>query len=306
MEKWTQNNIPNLKGKTIIVTGGTSGLGFEAVRLFAKNGADVILTARKSKEGELAKKRITSNLPKAKIQVMELELGDLESIKKFTKDYKKKHKKLDVLLNNAGIMWCPYSKTKDGFESQMGVNHLGHFALTGLLLDVLKKTNKARVVNVSSLGHRRAKLDLDNLLFSKENYNPNLAYFNSKLANLLFTYELQRRFEKNGLDIISVAAHPGGSNTNLAKYIEKKWYFKLLKPLFLLLAQSASIGTLPEVRASTDPKVQGSDYYGPRGFNEMGGYPILVKSTKESHNRVSAKKLWELSEKLTKIRFDFK
>jgi NAD(P)-dependent dehydrogenase (short-subunit alcohol dehydrogenase family) len=187
----------------------------------------------------------------------------------------------------------------------MGVNHFGHFALTGLLLAVLKKTSKSRVVTVSSLGHRSAKLDLNSPMFNKENYDNRVAYFNSKLSNLLFSYELQRKFEENNLDIISVAAHPGGTNTNLARHIEKKAWFRLLKPLFLLLAQSAEKGTLPEVRASVAPDVKGAEYYGPQGFNEMGGYPVLVKSTADSHNETDANKLWEISEKLTGIKFNF-
>jgi NAD(P)-dependent dehydrogenase (short-subunit alcohol dehydrogenase family) len=202
-------------------------------------------------------------------------------------------------------MWCPYNKTKDGFESQMGTNHFGHFALTGLLLDLLKKTEDARIVNVSSLGHRNGELDFNNLLFENGGYKPTQAYYNSKLANLLFTYELQRKFETHDLDIISVAAHPGGSATNLMRYVEKKLWFRILKPLLYILAQSASMGTLPEVRASVDPNVKGGEYYGPGGRREFKGYPVRVESNGVSHNKEDAKKLWEVSERLTKIKYNF-
>ncbi len=304
-EKWTFENVPDLAGKVIIVTGGNSGLGFEAVNIFARKNAEVILASRSVQKGEEAKKAITDEFPNAMINVMKLDLADLQSVHDFANSFKEEHKRLDVLLNNAGIMWCPYNETKDGFESQIGVNHFGHYALTGLLLEVLKRTNNSRVVNVSSLGHRRAKIDFKNLLFQNGGYEPTLAYFNSKLANLLFTYELQRKFEENGLNIISVAAHPGGSATNLSRYIEKQFWFVFLKPLLLILAQSAKIGTLPEVRASVDPNVLGGEYYGPRGFNEMRGYPILVESTDDSHNPEYAKKLWEESERLTNVKYDF-
>lgn len=305
MSNWTFDQIPDLTGKRIIVTGGNSGLGYEAVKAFARKNANVVLAARSQTRGEEAKASIVKEFPKVDIEVKQLDLGDLGSIESFAEEYKTEFEQLDILLNNAGIMWCPYAKTKDGFESQMGVNHLGHYALTGKLLDLLKQTPKARVVNVSSLGHRNANIDLDNLLFEKGGYTPTLAYFNSKLANLLFTYELQRKFEEHNLDIISVAAHPGGSATNLARHVETKLWFKLLKPLFIILAQSAEKGALPEIRASVDSDVKGAEYYGPKGFNEMGGYPILVKSVNESHNSSYAKRLWEMSEELTKVRYDF-
>lgn len=304
-KNWTYKDIPNLKGKTIIVTGGNCGLGFEAVKAFARKGAEVILASRSMDRGDTAQKEIKSEYPGVKIRVMELDLADLDSVRSFVESFNSDYKKLDILLNNAGVMWCPYARTKDGFELQMGVNHLGHFALTGLLLPLLKSTKDSRVVTVSSLGHRNAKLDVGHIMLGEEEYNPNLAYYNSKLANLLFTYELQRKFEKHGLDIISVAAHPGGSATNLARHVEKSFWFRLLKPLFLVLAQSAEKGTLPEVRASVDPSVVGAEYYGPRGFNEMGGYPIKVESTEASHSLEDAKKLWDISEKLTNVKYDF-
>jgi NAD(P)-dependent dehydrogenase (short-subunit alcohol dehydrogenase family) len=304
-KNWTFNNIPNLTGKTVIITGGNSGLGFEAVKALSRNNGEVILASRSVERGEQAKEAIQSEYPQANIEVRELDLADIDSIKEFTSEFYKTHRKLDVLLNNAGVMWCPYNKTKDGFESQMGTNHLGHFALTGLLLDALKEAGNARVVTVSSMGHRNAELDLDNFMFEKGGYKPTLAYYNSKLANLHFTYELQRKFDEHELDIISVAAHPGGSATNLARHIEKDLRFRLLKPLFYLMAQSAAMGTLPQVRASVDPDVSGGEYHGPGGFNEMRGHPVLVQSSEASHDREAAKRLWEMSEELTNVTFNF-
>ena len=305
MKKWTENNIPDLTGKVIVITGGNSGLGFEAAKMFAEKNAEVVLTSRSIEKGETARRSILLKSPVANINVMQLDLADLKSVHQFADSFKSEYSKLDVLLNNAGIMWCPYAITKDGFESQMGTNHFGHFALTGLLLELIRNTSNSRVVNVSSLGHKRAKWNPEKVMMDKNDYDQSVAYFNSKLANLLFTYELQRKFEKAGINAISVAAHPGGSNTNLARYVEKNIWFRLLKPVFLVLAQSAKMGTLPQVRASVEPEVKGGEYLGPRGFNEMGGYPVLVKSTPDSHNLGYAEKLWELSEKLTGVTFNF-
>jgi NAD(P)-dependent dehydrogenase (short-subunit alcohol dehydrogenase family) len=305
VKKWTFEDIPDLTGKTIIVTGGNSGLGYEAVKMFSRKNAEVILASRNLERGETAKETIKAEFPHVNIKIMKLDLADLGSVHDFANNFKKDHERLDILLNNAGIMWCPYNETKDGFEYQMGINHLGHFALTGLLLDPLKKTKGARVVNVSSLGHRNGKMNFENLLFEKGEYKPTQAYYNSKLANLLFTYELQRKFEEYDLDIISAAAHPGGSATNLMRYVEKKFWFRALKPLLYLMVQSASMGTLPEVRASVDPNVKGAEYYGPGGRREFKGYPVRVGSNGASHNKEDAKKLWEVSERLTKVKYNF-
>lgn len=303
-ENWTAEHIPDLSKKIIIVTGGNSGLGFWSVKAFAEKGAEVILASRSKKNGEKARTEMLSENPKAKIEVMELDLADLESVRLFTKSFQEKYSRLDVLLNNAGIMTTPYFKTKDGFEGQVGTNHLGHFALTGLLLDLIQKTPGSRVVNVSSMAHKQGEMDFDNFLFENgKGYSPMKAYGRSKLANLLFTYELQRFFEKNNVNSISVAAHPGVSQTNLARHLEDKLYFKILYPIFKLMTQDAAKGALPQIRASVDPEVQGGEYYGPSGFNEIKGYPVRVKSNEASHNHEDAKRLWELSEKLTGVTF---
>jgi len=300
MEKWTKDNIPDLNGKIIIVTGGNSGLGFESVKAFAEKGAEVVMTSRSVDKGEEAKAKIGE--VEGKINVMELDLADFSSIRKFAGDFKKEYSRLDVLMNNAGIMLAPYFKTKDGLEAQNGINHFGHFLLTALLIDLLKKTPDSRIVNVSSNAHKYGEMDFDNLLFENgEGYSSMKSYARSKLANLLFTYELQRRLSRSGSGTIALAAHPGASATNLIKYIEDKWWFKLFSWLLGMLAQSAEMGALPQIRASVDPDAEGGQYYGPHKSRK--GYPVLVESNERSHNEEDAKKLWKVSEELTGVEF---
>ncbi len=305
-EKWTTENIPDLSGKVIIVTGGNSGLGFESVKAFAEKGAEVILACRTIEKGENAKVKILNHNHTSKIVVMPLDLMDLSSIKRFVVRFRENYNRLDILLNNAGIMIPPYSLTKDGFESQIGTNHLGHFALTGLLIDFIIKTPKSRVVSTSSIAHKNGKMDFGNFLFDNgKGYTPMKAYGRSKLANLMFIYQLQRFFEEKNIASIAVAAHPGVSQTNLMRFIENKFYYRILKPLFSFLLQNPAKGALPQIRAAVDPNVQGGDFYGPDGFNEMAGFPVKVKSIIASYNTEDAKKLWELSEKLTGINYNF-
>ena len=302
---WTLENISDLSGKTILVTGGNSGLGFEAVKAFAAKGAHVILACRSVIKGNDAVLKIKETYSKADIVVKELDLANLKSISNFAATFTKEHKQLDVLLNNAGIMMVPYGLTTDGFEKQIGTNHLGHFALTGLLLGLLKATPKSRVVNVSSMAHKSGVMDTNNLLYENgKDYSPIKAYGRSKLSNLLFTYELERFFEKNKIDTIAVAAHPGVSDTNLFNHAAPKWLMNLLRPLFLFMIQPASMGALPEIRAAVDADVKGGQYYGPDGKKEVKGYPVVVESTEASHNEEDARKLWELSEKLTGVSFN--
>jgi NAD(P)-dependent dehydrogenase (short-subunit alcohol dehydrogenase family) len=304
---WTIQNIPALTGKVVIVTGGNSGLGYESVKAFTMKDAEVILASRSLEKGEEARTAILQAVPEGKIQVMQLDLGDLESVRAFAADFKKKHKRLDILLNNAGIMMTPYFKTKDGFEGQFGTNHLGHFALTGLLFDLIQITPGSRIVNVSSGAHRNGVMDFDNLQFEDgKGYTPSKAYGRSKIANLLFTYELQRKLEASGSDTIALAAHPGIAMTNLARHMEGRLLFKILIPLFKRMAQDQAMGALPQLRASVDPGVKGSEYYGPDGKREWKGYPVVVQSNEASHNQQDAARLWEESERLTGVKFEFK
>lgn len=301
-EKWTKDKMPDLSGKIILVTGGNSGLGYESVKAFAEKGAEVISACRSVEKGEQAKARI-GNVP-GKIVVMELDLASLESVRNFAGQFKKAYARLDILLNNAGIMMTPYFLTKDNLEGQSGVNHFGHFALTGLLMDLILKTPGARIVNVSSNAHKWGKMDWENPLFGNgKDYTPVRAYGRSKLSNLLFPYELKRRLEAKGVDAIAVAAHPGGSATNLDRHLRDRWFYKVLKPIAPLLMQSQEMGALPQIRAAVDPEVKGGEYYGPGGFSEMKGYPVRVASNEDSHSVEDARKLWEFSEKMTQVRF---
>ncbi|MGM0667705.1 MAG: oxidoreductase [Bacteroidota bacterium] len=302
---WDKRNIPDLSGKVIIVTGGNSGLGYESAKAFAEKGAEVIMAGRSAERGEEARASILKDFPEARIDVMILDMVDLATVKAFSQEFKKKYDRLDVLMNNAGIMTTPYFRTKDGFEGQMGTNHLGHFALTAHLIDLLKKTKGARVVNVSSNAHKAGKMDFDNLLFEEgKGYSPMKAYGRSKLSNLLFTYELQRWFDENGIEATAVAAHPGFSETNLVRYIDKKLAYRIFKPLVSLMAQSAAMGALPQIRAAVDPDVIGGEYYGPSGMGEMKGYPVRVRSNGKTHDREDARKLWEVSEELTGVKIE--
>jgi NAD(P)-dependent dehydrogenase (short-subunit alcohol dehydrogenase family) len=304
--KWSLTKISDQSGKVVIVTGGNSGLGFESVKAFAHKGADVVLACRSVKKGVVAKDEILRSFPEANINVMTIDLMDLSSVRSFAESFKEKYNRLDILINNAGIMMNPYAITKDGFESQLGTNHLGHFALTGLLIDLIINTPNSRVVSVSSLAHKQFRLNFDDFLFEDgKGYNPMKAYSHSKLANLLFTYQLQRLFEKNNIQSFAVAAHPGASYTNLGRFLEHKLLARVLRPLIVKVLPSPASGALPQIRAAVDSSVKGGDYLGPSGFMELAGSPVLVKSSKASRSIADAQRLWEISEKITGIKYRF-
>ncbi|MBN1303345.1 MAG: SDR family oxidoreductase [Anaerolineales bacterium] len=294
---WTAENIPDLTGKIAIVTGANSGIGYEIARALAGRHARVILACRNKDKGEAAVWQIVQEYPAAKAEWMQLDLSNLASVHRLADEFTRRHcGRLDILINNAGIMAVPFGKTVDGFELHFGTNHLGHFALTGLLLDSIINTPQARVVTVSSGGHRFGRINFDDPN-GEQNYDRQGAYAQSKLANLLFTYELQRRFEHAGLDTIAVAAHPGWTVTNLQAYW---WLLRVLNPF---IGQKPKMGALPTLYAATAPEVQGGDYYGPSGWQELGGYPTKVQSSDRSHDQVAAAKLWTLSEELTGVRY---
>ena len=304
-DNWTVADMPDLTGKVIIVTGANSGIGFEAAKEFARKNAQTILACRNMDKGQAALAEIQAEILGAQVELMQLDLASQASVAQFAGEFKTKYEQLDVLVNNAGIMMVPYGTTEDNFERQLGINHLGHFALTGLLIDWLLKTPDSRVVNISSNAHRRtAGIDFDNLMYEDGiDYSLQGAYGRSKLANLLFTYELQRRFEAAGAAAIAVAAHPGISSTNLADHMLDKWYLKMAGPLMELALQSAAMGALPTLRAAVDPNVKGGDYYGPDGTGSMRGYPVQIESSDASHDTAVAKKLWQVSEDLTGVNF---
>ena len=303
-ENWTVNKIPDLSGKVIIITGANSGIGYESTREFSRNGAEVIVASRDPIKANLAIQKINEEIPGARLKFIKLDLASMESIRKFTDEFKSAYSKLDILLNNAGIMLVPYGKTEEGFERTIGTNHLGHFALTGLLMDRLSTTPGARVINVASNAHYAGEMDFENLLFENgHDYSPMKAYGRSKLANLLFTYELQRGFLSAGIDVMALAAHPGISATELANHLFFDKISWLIQPAMKLIFQSAAMGALPSLRAAVDPDAQGGQYYGPDGKGEKSGHPIVVDSNSASKDEQNSRTLWKISEDLTGIKY---
>ncbi len=294
--KWNVENMPNQSGKVAIVTGANSGIGYETARELARKGATVLLACRSQSRGETAVSQIRAENPNANVELMLLDLGDLASVRRFVDEFNGRYDRLDMLINNAGVMMPPLGKTADGFELQFGINHLGHFALTGLLQDTITRTPKSRVVMISSMAHRGGKIDFDNLN-AEQSFSKSGAYGQSKLANLLFAYELQRRFEAAGVDTIATAAHPGWTATNLQ---DETWIFRMLNPLF---GQKSPMGALPTLYAATAPDVQGGDYYGPDGWQTMRGYPTKEQSNDRSYDTAVAAKLWTISEELTNVQY---
>jgi NAD(P)-dependent dehydrogenase (short-subunit alcohol dehydrogenase family) len=299
MAKWTTADIPDQTGRVAVITGANTGLGYETAAALAAKGAHVVLAVRNLDKGKDAAALIAKRNPGADVTVQELDLTSLDSIRGAADQLRSEHDRIDLLINNAGVMWTPKSTTKDGFELQFGTNHLGHFAFTGLLLDRLLPVAGSRVVTVSSTGHRiRAGIHFDDLQWERS-YSRVGAYGQSKLANLLFTYELQRRLAPRGTTI-AAAAHPGGSRTELTRNLPA-----LLAPVVSviepLIAQDAAMGSLPTLRAATDPGVLGGQYYGPDGFAEIRGYPKVVASNARSHDVEVQRRLWAVSEELTGV-----
>jgi len=302
--EWTESDLGDRSGTVAIVTGANSGLGFETSRALLAAGATVILTARSVEKAAAAKRAILDELGDVPIETMLLDLADLESIRRFSDEFHGKHTRLDILVNNAGIMMTDAQLTIDGFESQLGTNHLGHFALTGRLIDLIESTPGARVVTLSSLAHRWDFMEFGNLMFQNGSYTPRAAYGRSKLANLLFAYELQRRFETAGVDALSVAAHPGAAGTGLADHLLNRWFLRPLKPLLFLALQTSRQGARSTLRAATDVSASGGDYFGPGGRNEHRGAPVRVESSAASHSESDALKLWSESERLTGVNYE--
>jgi NAD(P)-dependent dehydrogenase (short-subunit alcohol dehydrogenase family) len=299
-ETWTTDDIPDQTGRTAVVTGANTGLGLETAKALAAHGASVVLAVRNLDKGKQAAATITAASPGADVTVQRLDLSSLDSVREAAAELHAGHDRIDLLINNAGVMYTPRSATADGFELQFGTNHLGHFALTGLLLDKVLAAPGSRVVTVSSMGHRiRSRIDFDDLDFERR-YSRVAAYGRSKLANLLFTYELQRRLARADASTVAVAAHPGGSNTELSRNSPQP--LRALATVFgPLLAQTAAMGALPTLRAATDPAVVGGQYYGPGGFRELRGHPIVVESSRRSHETDTQQRLWTVSEQLTGI-----
>ena len=297
---WTIEQAPSQTGRVAVITGANAGLGLETAKALASKGATVVLACRNPEKAEDAKAYILMGSPKADIHCMALDLSSLKSAKAFAKAYAVKFKRLDLLINNAGIMMPPYALTVDGFESQLAANYLGHFALTGQLLPLLNATPDARVVSLSSLAHRWSGIQFDDLQFSK-GYDKRKAYGQSKHACLMFAYEMHRRLAKAGASTLSVAAHPGISATNLFQHMPA--IVGVLAPVTALVFNSASGGAKPTLYAALGADIQGGDYCGPKSAWEMRGAPIKVGSSRASRDPVAAARLWAVSEQLTGVHY---
>lgn len=302
-QNWSPQDIPSLSGQVALVTGANSGIGMETALVLASKGAHVVMACRSQERGQAAIERIRGQVVSASVELRLLDVSSLESVEHFASAYGQAFDRLDLFVQNAGIMMVPYATTTDGFESQMATNHLGHFALTGRLLPHIQNTPGARVVTVSSVAHRRGDCPVDDPFYTSDSgYRTFSAYARSKLANLLFAYELQRRFDAHYIDAMALSAHPGFSRTNLFSHFLGGWAQKF-EAVVSWVAQSPAEGALPSLRAACDPSAKGGDYYGPSGFAEWRGAPVKVKSTRRSHNRELAQSLWEASERATGVRY---
>lgn len=303
--RWTAADVPDQSGRTAVVTGANAGLGLATARVLAGRGATVVLACRDIVKAERAAQRIRTNAGQANVQVVRLDLASLTSVREAAEELCSGYPRLDLLINNAGVMAVPHQRTEDGFELTLATNHLGHFALTGLLLERLLPTPGSRIVTVSSVAHRRGVMRFDDLQ-SEHRYKPADAYAQSKLANLLSTYELHARLEAARAGTISLAAHPGNARTELwrtSSRLERALISRRLRWLNFWLVQDADLGALPTVRAAVDPSARGGDYYGPAGPFEYTGYPTRMESSPRSHDPAAQRRLWEVSEQLTGVSY---
>ncbi|HWC34628.1 MAG TPA: oxidoreductase [Mycobacteriales bacterium] len=305
MARWTAQDIPDQSGRVAVVTGANSGLGYHTALELARHGAKVVVASRSDVRGKEAVAKIIAEVPHADLDLRGLDLADLASVRSFADGIQASYPSLDLLINNAGVMAIPRQLTADGFEMQFGTNHLGHFALTGLLLPLLLRKSDSRVVTVASTAHKPGRIDFDDLQHERS-YRKWKVYSDTKLANLLFAYELQRKLTAAGAGLISVAAHPGTSATNLVTVSAQD---NLIKRLVMpagarLISQSAAKGALPQLYAATSPDVKGGEYFGPNGIAESFGYPKRVDSVPASKNLETASRLWSVSEELTGVSYD--
>ncbi len=300
--KWTAADVPDQTGRVAVVTGANAGLGLETAAVLAERGARVVVAVRDLGKGEAAVGEIRRRTSNADVALQQLDLSSLASVRTAADELRAAYPRIDLLINNAGVMYPPKQTTADGFELQFGTNHLGHFALTGLVLDHLLQVEGSRVVTVASIAHNiQAGIHFDDLQWERS-YNRVAAYGQSKLANLMFTYELQRRLAAKQAPTIAVAAHPGISNTELMRHIPGSG-LPGFSALAGLVTNSPAVGALATLRAATDPEVRGGQYYGPSGFRELVGHPVLVQSNRQSHDTDVQQRLWSVSEELTGVKF---
>ncbi|MGM0818649.1 MAG: oxidoreductase [Actinomycetota bacterium] len=305
---WSTTDIPPQDGRRVLVTGATSGIGLEAAKALAARGAHVLLGARDQGRGDAARAQVVAAAPTAHVDVIDLDVADLASVERAAERVVAEHGRLDVLVNNAGVMATPLRRTADGFELQLGTNHFGHFALTARLLPALEAASSPRVVTVSSGAHRMGTIDFDDL-DAHRRYRKWAAYGQSKLANLLFTFELQRRAEDGGSPLAALACHPGFASTKLQsagpRMAGQTLRAGLTESATRLLGQSAAAGALPTLYAATAPEARGGDYIGPSGPGEMRGAPTTVTPSAAARDAEVARRLWEVSEERTGVRFQF-
>jgi NAD(P)-dependent dehydrogenase (short-subunit alcohol dehydrogenase family) len=294
---WTAESIPSQTGRIAVVTGANTGIGLITARELARSGALVVLAVRNVKKGELAAERIRSSIGSARLETMRLDLADLRSVEEFSAALRDRHERLDLLVNNAGVMLPPLTRTADGFELQIGVNHLGHFALTGQLLDLLSRTQDSRIITVSSGAHKIGRPDPDDLNWERRRYRALQAYADSKIANLYFTFELQRQLAAQGSGTIAVAAHPGVAITELQRHS------RLLEFSSRFIAHDIEEAALPTLRAATDTGAGPGEYYGPGRFFELAGPPERVSPIRRTGDIDTARRLWDLSVRLTGVHY---
>ena len=300
---WTEKDVPDQGGRVAIVTGSNTGLGSDNARALAARGATVVMAVRDTAKGDAAADRIRELTPGAVVVVHKLDLGSLASVRTAGAELAAAYPRIDLLINNAGVMYPPKQTTVDGFELQFGTNHLGHFALTGLLLNNLLSVDGSRVVVVSSIAHNlRAKIDFADLQWETRRYDRVASYGQSKLANLMFAYDLQRRLAAAKAKTIAVAAHPGVAATELVRHVPGAG-LPGVNWLSGRLLNTSELGALATLRAATDPAVQGGQYYGPDGFKELRGYPVVVTSSPQSHDTALQARLWSVSEELTGVTY---
>jgi NAD(P)-dependent dehydrogenase (short-subunit alcohol dehydrogenase family) len=301
--RWAAADVGDQYGRTVVITGANTGIGLETAMALAEHGAGVVLACRDTGKAGRAAARITEAAPGAVVEVARLDLASLASVREAAAQIRSRHQRLDVLINNAALMMPPSGRTEDGFELQIGTNHLGHFALTGLLLDRLMATPGSRIVTVSSVAHRQGRVDVNDLHFRQRPYRRTAAYGQSKLANLMFAYELQRRLDAAGAAAISVAAHPGTVRSDLQRHIAGATRVTGNALMRLLGQRDAAMAALPALRAATDPGVRGGEYYGPDGFLGLTGHPVRAESSARSHDVATQKLLWAESERLTGVTY---
>ena len=304
ISNWNDAQIPDQAGRTVVVTGANSGIGLLSAEALAARGARVVLACRELRKAEHAAAQIGAACPSAKVQTVRLDLASLGSVHQAADELRSEYGRIDLLINNGGVMEPPYERTEDGFELTFATNHLGHFALTGLLLDRLLETPGSRVVTVSSEGHARGVIDFDDLQ-SERGYSADNAYCRSKLANLLFTYELDRRLGAAGAQTAALACHPGIVLTGLYKTrsrLERAPLSPRLRLINSRFVQSTQMGALPTLRAATDPTARGGEFYGPPGRGYTG-YPVRVRSSARSYDEGTQRRLWHESERLTGVTY---